>query len=146
MCGAFLTGIFATSSISSLDGIPTIASGAWDGNGVQIAKQLAEIAAIFSWSFVLSVIMLMILKYVPGMHLRVTDEIEEVGLDLDQFDDEVVGEWGIYDTQEGHARRASHTGGPVLHGVPLGAPGSANIESGSATPPDTEQVKAQKGE
>ena len=59
-----MTGIFATSSISSLDGIPTIVHGGWDGNGVQIAKQLAEIAAIFSWSFVLSVIMLYILKYV----------------------------------------------------------------------------------
>lgn len=72
MCGAFMTGIFATSSITSLDGIPTIAHGAWDGNGVQIAKQLAEIAAIFSWSFVCSVIMLYILKVSKLMGKRVT--------------------------------------------------------------------------
>lgn len=135
MCGAFLTGIFATAEISSLDGIPTIVHGAWDGNGVQIAKQLAEIAAIFSWSFVLSVIMLYILKYTPGMRLRVTDEIEEIGLDVDQFDDEVVGEWGMFDTEEGHARRASHTGG-ILHGISAPA-------SGSQTPTNVEQVKSE---
>lgn len=33
--------------------------------------------------------MLMILKFIPGMHLRVSDDIEEIGLDMDQFDDEV---------------------------------------------------------
>ena len=71
--GAFMTGIFATASISSLDGIPTIVHGGWDGNGVQIAKQLAEIAAIFSWSFVLSVIMLYILKYVSRALHDVSD-------------------------------------------------------------------------
>lgn len=86
-----MTGIFATAEISALDGIPTIVHGAVDGNGMQIAKQLAEIAAIFSWSFVLSLVMLMILKYIPGMHLRVSDDVEDIGLDLDQFDDEAVG-------------------------------------------------------
>jgi len=36
-CGAFLTGIFATSSVNSLDGV-TLTPGAIDGNGVQVAK------------------------------------------------------------------------------------------------------------
>lgn len=40
MVGAFLTGIFATAEISSLDGIPTIVHGAWDGNGVQVVSGL----------------------------------------------------------------------------------------------------------
>ena len=86
--------------------------------------------------------MLYILKYIPGMHLRVSDEIEEVGLDLDQFDDEAVGEWATWDTEEGHVRRASHSPG-VIHGVPMAAPGSATVESGSQTPTDVEHVKAQ---
>ena len=137
ICGAFLTGIFATASISALDGIPTIVHGAWDGNGTQIAKQLAEIAAIFSWSFILSVIMLMILKYTPGMNLRVTDDIEEIGLDLDQFDDEVVGEWGIYEDGEGHR---------VIEGVPTAAPASATVTNGSDTPPFEEEKKPVAGE
>ena len=142
MCGAFLTGIFATASISSLDGIPTIVHGAWDGNGVQIAKQMAEIAAIFSWSFTCSVIMLLILKYIPGMRLRVTDDIEEIGIDLDQFDDEAVGEWGLYDTQEGHEARRNSS---VIHGVPMAAPASGTVESGSDTPNEVEKLNEKSG-
>lgn len=142
MVGAFLTGIFATAKISALDGIPTIVHGAVDGNGVQVGRQLAEICAIFAWSFTCSVIMLMVLKYIPGMQLRVSDDIEEIGLDLDQFDDEVVGEWGNYDTDAGHERRSS-----VLHGVPMAAPASANPGNGSMTPvSDEEQQKAPKAE
>jgi Amt family ammonium transporter len=82
--GGFLTGIFATSRISSLDGA-TIASGAIDGNGIQVAKQIAEICAVSAYSFTASVVMLTILKYIPGMHLRVPDEIEAIGYDMDQF-------------------------------------------------------------
>jgi len=52
------------------------------------------------------------------MHLRVADDIEELGLDMDQFDDEVIGEWGLFDTEEGHARRASMSN--VVHGVAVG--------------------------
>lgn len=110
MCGAFLTGIFATASVSSLDGV-TLASGGIDGNGIQIAKQMAEIGAIASWSFTISFIFLMIMKYIPGLHLRVTDEAEMIGLDLDQFSDEVVGEWAVF-TDETTGRQAS-----ITHGV-----------------------------
>ncbi|KAK5168382.1 uncharacterized protein LTR77_006952 [Saxophila tyrrhenica] len=130
MVGAFLTGIFATAEISALDGIPTIVHGGVDGNGVQIGKQLAEICAIFAWSFVMSVIMLLILKFIPGMHLRVSDDVEEIGLDLDQFNDEVVGEWGLYDTEDGHERRGS-----MIRGVAVAAPASATVETGSDMTP-----------
>lgn len=136
MTGAFFTGIFATAQISALDGIPTIVHGGVDGNGMQIAKQLAEIAAIFAWSFSLSVVMLMILKYIPGMHLRVSDDVEEIGLDHDQFDDEVVGEWGLYETPEGHDRRGS-----LIHGVPVAAPGSTKVEGGSDVTPVNDDEK-----
>lgn len=149
MVGAFLTGIFATADISSLDGIPTIVHGAVDGHGVQIAKQMAEIAAIFAWSFVCSLIMLFVLKYIPGkrpvhtfcpermlthslgMHLRVKDDVEEIGLDMDQFDDETVGEWGFYDTEEGHERRNSTV---VMHGMSVPAPGGPGGQHGISHP------------
>ena len=100
MVGGFLTGCFATVKVSSLDGL-TLAPGAIDGNGIQVAKQLAEICAIASYSFTLSCIMLLIMKYIPGMELRVSDEIEMVGIDVDQFFDETVGEWALWE-QEGH--------------------------------------------
>lgn len=91
-CGSFLTGIFATSRISSLDGQGSEYSGAIDGNGVQVGLQLADILATLSYSFVVSCILLLALKYTPGMGLRVSSEAEEMGLDLDQFYDEIAGD------------------------------------------------------
>lgn len=134
MVGAFLTGIFATAEISALDGIPTIAHGAVDGNGVQIARQLAEIAAIFSWSFVTSVIMLLVLKYVPGMRLRVDDEVEELGIDLDQFSDEVVGEWGSYAEEHGGQSQ-------VMRGVAVETFPNSNVDSESGHSEPKEEKK-----
>lgn len=131
-CGAFLTGIFATESISALDGIPTLASGAVDGNGVQVAKQLAEIAAIISWSFVCSVIMLMALKYTPFLHLRVTDEVEELGVDLDQFHDEVIGEWSTFTIEENG----------ITQGIKEARASMSAAHSGTITPPSKEEHKS----
>merc|ERR1712000_677201 len=90
--GCFLTGIFAQQWVSSLDGA-TLAPGGLDGVGVQVGKQLADICAISSYSFVVSAILLLILKYTPGMGLRVSEEAEMIGLDVDQFHDEQIGDW-----------------------------------------------------
>ncbi|KAB8288469.1 hypothetical protein EYC80_010134 [Monilinia laxa] len=96
MVGSFLIGIFATSSISMLDGV-TSAPGGIDGNGTQVGKQFAEITAISAYSFLVSCALLYILKFIPGMHLRVTEEAEIQGLDVDQFFDEQIGDWAIFD-------------------------------------------------
>lgn len=79
-----------------LDGV-TAAPGGIDGNGIQVGKQFAEITAISAYSFIVSCALLYILKYIPGMHLRVTEEAEIKGLDLDQFFDEQIGDWGMFD-------------------------------------------------
>lgn len=101
MIGSFLTGIFASSSVSSLDGA-SLAPGGIDGNGIQVGKQFAEITSISAYSFVVSCVLLLILKYIPGMHLRVSDEAEMLGLDLDQFIDEQVGDWTMFDHMHGN--------------------------------------------
>lgn len=80
----------------------TIASGGIDGNGIQVGKQFAEICAISAYSFVVSFALLMIMKYIPGLHLRVSDEAEERGLDLDQFFDEQIGDWSYLDMVQKH--------------------------------------------
>jgi ammonium transporter, Amt family len=54
--GSFLTGIFATASVSSLDRATLTPSGI-DGNGVQVGKQFAEIAGISSYAFTVSLIL-----------------------------------------------------------------------------------------
>lgn len=79
-----------------LDGV-TSASGGIDGNGIQVGKQFAEITAISAYSFIVSCALLYILKFIPGMHLRVTEEAEIQGLDMDQFFDEQIGDWAIFD-------------------------------------------------
>jgi ammonium transporter, Amt family len=79
-----------------LDGA-TSAPGGIDGNGIQIGKQFAEITAISAYSFVVSCALLYILKFIPGMNLRVTEEAEMKGLDIDQFFDEQIGDWGMFD-------------------------------------------------
>lgn len=42
----------------------------------------------------------MIMKYIPGLHLRVSDEAEELGMDMDQFFDEQIGDWSYLDEVE----------------------------------------------
>lgn len=82
-----------------LDGF-TEASGAIDGNGIQVGRQFAEICAISAYSFVVSALLLLIMKYIPGLHLRVSDEAEELGLDMDQFFDEQIGDWSYLEHVE----------------------------------------------
>jgi Amt family ammonium transporter len=79
-----------------LDGVSS-APGGIDGNGIQVGKQFAEITAISAYSFLVSCALLYILEYIPGMHLRTTEEAEIKGLDLDQFFDEQIGDWGMFD-------------------------------------------------
>ncbi|CAI6342145.1 unnamed protein product [Periconia digitata] len=96
MTGSFLTGIFAQKWVSALDGSSAY-EGALDGVGVQVGRQLAEICAISSYSFVVTCILLYALKFIPFMHLRVTEEAEMIGLDVDQFFDEQIGDWSMFD-------------------------------------------------
>lgn len=125
--GSFLTGIFADHTISMLDGA-TDATGGINGNGVQVGKQLAEITAITSYSFVVTCIILLVLKYTPYMHLRVSEEAEMMGLDIDQFFDEQIGDWSFFETYAN-----------VTHGVPRESPDSSAVSTAEQTHPKAER-------
>lgn len=116
MVGAFLTGIFASQSIAALDGA-TEATGGIDGNGMQVGKQLAEVCAISAYSFTVSCILLYILKWIPGMHLRVHEEAEIIGLDRAQFVDEQIGERILLDDL---LMSSSPANASVVNGTPGG--------------------------
>jgi Amt family ammonium transporter len=111
MVGSFLTGIFAQKWVSALDGASQY-SGALDGVGVQVGRQVAEICAISAYSFTVTCILLYALKYIPFMHLRVSEEAEMIGLDMDQFFEEQIGDWSAYEQHSlegvrGHGTHAS---------------------------------------
>lgn len=80
--GNLLTGIFAADYIAALDGINTSVDGGWiNGVWVQLARQLADSAAAFGWSFVVTSIILFVMNLIPGLSLRVPLESEIMGID-----------------------------------------------------------------
>lgn len=77
MVGALLTGFWATTTIN-----PAGADGLFHGNGMLALKQLAALAVCAAFSFVVSWILLKVIDKTMG--LRVSEDAENVGLDLTQ--------------------------------------------------------------
>jgi Amt family ammonium transporter len=73
--GALLTGVFASNAINS------VAKG-WihDGNLGQMVLQLEDVGATFAYCAVVTSLILLVIKYTIG--LRVTEEVEVEGLDI----------------------------------------------------------------
>jgi ammonium transporter, Amt family len=67
-----------------LDGTVTPA-GPVEGNGIQIAYQLAGAVGIASYSFIGTLIILAVINVIPGMHLRLLPAHEEVGCDFHEM-------------------------------------------------------------
>jgi len=82
--GAVLTGLFADSRVTSFDGITEIAGGWINHNYIQLGYQLSGAVSISAYSFVLTLLLCIAIDYIPGLGLRVTEETEIVGIDLDQ--------------------------------------------------------------
>ena len=72
--------IFYSDYITSLD--PSLSGAGWISHHyVQLGYQIADCCAGFSWSFVLTCIILFLINLIPGLHLRVSAEDEELGID-----------------------------------------------------------------
>ena len=92
--GALCTGVFAADYIIALDG--SSSQGGWiTGHWIQMGYQLAEICAICAWSFCISFICLYAMKYIPGLHLRVNEESELLGLDEVELLEEHIGDYTL---------------------------------------------------
>jgi Amt family ammonium transporter len=70
-----------SSWIAKLDGVEWDALGWIEHNWIQMGYQFAGTVAAFSWTFVLTCIILFLLNLVPGLSLRATPEEEELGMD-----------------------------------------------------------------
>lgn len=83
--GNLLTGIFAESTMASLNGSTNDPLGWVDGHWIQLAYQLADSVAGMAYSFVLTCIILFVMNLIPGLSLRASTEEEEEGLDDTQL-------------------------------------------------------------
>ncbi|EPB90792.1 hypothetical protein HMPREF1544_02370 [Mucor circinelloides 1006PhL] len=97
LVGLILTGIFAQKSVIAL-GYPVgtldsdIPMGGWlDGNWMQVPVQLAGIAAVSGWSFVVTYIILLIINRIPSLYLRLADEDEIIGTDWAEMGERAYG-------------------------------------------------------
>ena len=73
--GCIATGIFAVESIAGVKGL-------FQGSGEQVWIQIYTAAGTLAYSFVVSLVILLILDKIPGLGLRVSEESEGQGLDL----------------------------------------------------------------
>lgn len=87
LVGNVLTGIFASSTIAALDRTTEIPGGWIDHHYMQLGYQLASTVAAAAYSFVVTLIILFVINKIPGLHLRVTPEQEEQGLDFAEHDE-----------------------------------------------------------
>ncbi|RKO89493.1 ammonium transporter AmtB-like domain-containing protein [Blyttiomyces helicus] len=75
--GNILTGVFAQKWIGELDG--TTIDGGW------VEKNWRQVGAIAAWSFVVSMILLAVINKITGLHIRPTEEDEDLGADLGEM-------------------------------------------------------------
>ncbi|KAK6614257.1 ammonium transporter mep1 [Botrytis cinerea] len=85
--GLVFNAFFAADYIIGLDGVNTgIITGGWlNHNYKQLYIQIAYIVACTAYSFVVSAILAIIINYIPGLHLRASEEAELLGMDDDQL-------------------------------------------------------------
>ncbi|KAG8695143.1 hypothetical protein FRC08_008008 [Ceratobasidium sp. 394] len=100
LVGNLLTGLFAQASVAAFDGFTNIPGGWIDHHYVQLGYQLADSVACFAYSFAMTTLILWIFHYIPGLHLRTTQEAEMIGVD-----DAEMGEFAYdyveFDTEHG---------------------------------------------
>ena len=87
MIGLLFNAFFAADYIIGLDGVNTgIINGGWlNHNYKQLYIQVAYIIATTAYSFVMSAILAIIINFIPGLHLRASEEAELLGMDDDQL-------------------------------------------------------------
>ncbi|KAK9450740.1 ammonium transporter AmtB-like domain-containing protein [Limtongia smithiae] len=126
--GAILTALFAANWVSRLDGA-TEASGWVDEHYIQLGYQLAEVTAIVSYTFVISIVLLLIIDHIPGLKFRVPEHQEIEGLDKHLLFEEGMGDVELAE--------ALHRAGFMNAGGMLVSDGISGIEISEAAPSDS---------
>ncbi|KAL8799857.1 MAG: hypothetical protein Q9223_007360 [Gallowayella weberi] len=87
MLGLIANALFGATYIIGLDGVNTgIITGGWPNhNYKQLYIQIAYIVACTGYAFVMSAILAFGINFIPGLHLRASEEAELLGMDDDQL-------------------------------------------------------------
>ena len=87
MVGLIFNALFGATYVIGLDGVNTgIITGGWiDQNWKQLYIQIAYIVAASAYTFVVSLILAYAINFIPGLHLRASEEAELLGMDDDQL-------------------------------------------------------------
>jgi Amt family ammonium transporter len=81
--GLLFTAFAASSQITALDGVNMSTKGGFlDRNWSQLHIQVVYVLAAATYTFAASVLLLMVINYIPGLHLRCTEEEEAMGMDV----------------------------------------------------------------
>lgn len=84
--GLIFNALFAADYIIGLDGVNTGVTGGWlNHNYKQLYIQIAYIVACVAYSFVVSAALAYLINFIPGLHLRASEEAELLGMDDDQL-------------------------------------------------------------
>ncbi|EPE08596.1 ammonium transporter mep2 [Ophiostoma piceae UAMH 11346] len=121
MVGNILTAFFAADYIAHLDGFTVIDGGWLNHHWVQLGYQLADCVSGFSYSFVMTCLILFLMNLVPGLSLRVSAEEEELGLD-----DAQLGEFA-YDYVELARTPSEHINGELVSSGPASVKESKEV-------------------
>jgi Amt family ammonium transporter len=79
--GNVLTAIFAQKSVAGIDGFTVIPGGWLDGHWVQLGWHIADSCAGVAYSFTMTTIILWIMHFIPGLRVRVSEDVEILGID-----------------------------------------------------------------
>lgn len=82
ICGSFCTAFFAADYIAALDGATVIDGGWIQHNWIQLGYNLAGTVSIAAWSFVVTIALLLLMNWIPGLRVRISAEEEDEGYDL----------------------------------------------------------------
>lgn len=87
MIGLMANALFGADYVIGLDGVNTgLYPGGWiKHNYKQFYIQLAYVVAATGYAFVVSALLALIINYIPGLHLRASEEAELLGMDDDQL-------------------------------------------------------------
>lgn len=85
MIGLLFNGIFGSSTVAGYDNVTDHAGGWIDHNWKQLYIQLVYILATTAYSGGVTAVLCFVINKIPGLHLRVDYDAEEMGVDEDQI-------------------------------------------------------------